>query len=107
MITFSIVLSVGTSYISSSIILSSTDLNPLAPVLSFIAILATSTIKNGDQVFAVKFKDKYKKFTSQNAVCEYGVVCNVKDFRMLDTGFAMATLEGVKREARQFQYSLF
>ena len=61
------------------------------------ALNLKSVFKNGDQVFAVKFKDKYKKFTSQNAVCEYGVVCNVKDFRMLDTGFAMATLEGVKR----------
>ncbi|MCX4362242.1 MAG: endopeptidase La [Clostridia bacterium] len=61
------------------------------------ALNLKSVFKNGDQVFAVKFKDKYKKFTSQNAVCEYGVVCNVKDFRMSDTGFAMATLEGVKR----------
>lgn len=51
--------------------------------------------KDGAQVFAVKIKDG-KKFTDEDSVFEYGVVCNVKEYRdRID--FSTVVLEGVAR----------
>ncbi|MDE7191417.1 MAG: endopeptidase La [Clostridia bacterium] len=51
--------------------------------------------KDGSQVFAVKIKDG-KKFTDEDSVFEYGVICNVKEYRdRID--FSTVVLEGVAR----------
>ncbi|MDE5911904.1 MAG: endopeptidase La [Clostridia bacterium] len=51
--------------------------------------------KEGSQVFAVKIKDG-KKFTDEESVFEYGVICNVKEYRdRID--FSTVVLEGVAR----------
>ena len=59
------------------------------------ALNLKNVFKEGGQVFAVKLKDE-KKFTDEESVYEYGVICNIKEYRdRLD--FSTVLLEGVKR----------
>ena len=59
------------------------------------ALNLKSIFKEGGQVFAVKLKDD-KKFTDEESVFEYGVICNIKEYRDR-VDFATVVLEGVKR----------
>ncbi len=59
------------------------------------ALNLKSAHKEGAQVFAVKIKDG-KKFVDEESVFEYGVICNVKEYRdKID--YSTVVLEGVVR----------
>lgn len=53
--------------------------------------------RKDEQIFAVKFKKGYKGLSSKDSVCEYGVICNVKEYKENDRGLVVVTLEGVTR----------
>ena len=59
------------------------------------ALNLKAVYKEGSQIFAVKIKDG-KNFTDEESVFEYGVVCNVKEYRdRID--YSTVVLEGVSR----------
>ncbi|MDE5653974.1 MAG: hypothetical protein K2I46_00005, partial [Clostridia bacterium] len=44
------------------------------------ALNLKAVFKEGGQVFAVKLKDE-NKFVDEESVFEYGVICNIKEYR--------------------------
>ncbi|MDE6471410.1 MAG: endopeptidase La [Clostridia bacterium] len=59
------------------------------------ALNLKAVFKEGGQVFAVKLKDE-NKFVDEESVFEYGVICNIKEYRdRID--YSTVVLEGVKR----------
>lgn len=61
------------------------------------AMALKAVYKGNAYFFAVKFKDGVKKIQSEDSLCEYGVICSIKEYRDVDTGMARVTIEGVKR----------